>query len=464
VARLDLAVAFVDWQNLRTSLACGGVTAAPPWVLRALARALRRVAEMDGRRLVHIELHLPPEGEPRADRYLLEQEPVGTPVLIHLAAKGRSTAASAITMGASRAVYRDRRAIILVSSDTAIAHLAAQCARGTGTSGVRLLHRRPRAARVSEAEQLGIAQWLDLEVGERLTPHSWTLWDLAAWRLSRLAMPTDDRIARALLRGASRQQQQERWASTGDFNADSRRLEQVDDLLATLWRFNHGQPFRRVVAEREALRRLGRPADTTDATSAIDALLVAQLLRHHHVDQLEVPSSWREGLLLPTRRIILRLARRKDHTDRLANLIKQHRSRFYSVPSSARTGQRRPADQLELHSSGDSWEWVRHALRHRLHAVEQGTTRRTPDGKAITTWRLTETKFTVRTIERAEHIRTELRKVRAGRRVETALAESGVTHPGRWLRCLRDAGLLTYRDGLWMLTEAGLQGFEHIGG
>ena len=460
-----MAVAFVDWQNLRTSLACGGVTAAPQWVLRALARTLRQVAGRDGRRLARIELHLTAEAESRTDRYLLEHEPVGTPVVVHLADRGRSTPASAIAMGAGRALYQEGQAIIVVSSDSVIAHLAARYAREAAPHGrVRLLHRRPRTARVSEAEHLGIAQPLDLEVGERLTPRAWTLWDLAAWRLSRLAGSTDDRIARALLREPSRRQLHERWASTTEFDTDLRRLEQVDDLLAALWRRPLGQPIHREVAAREAIRRLGRSAKAEDPIQAIDALLAAQLLRHHHLDHLEVPSGWREGLLLPIRRVILRLARRKDHADRLTNLVQQHRSRFYSVRDSALAGQGRRPDQLELHSSGDSWRWVRHALRHRLHAVEQDATRRSPDGRASTTWRLTETEFTVWTIEQAEYIRTELRNLRAGQQVKVALAEAGVTHPGRWLRCLRDVALVTYRDGRWIPTEGNLHRFEHIGG
>jgi hypothetical protein len=460
-----VAVAFVDWQNLRTSLACSGMTAAPSWVLRALATRLRQVAGTEGRRLAWIELHLTSEAESRADRHLLEQEPVGTLVVVHLADRRRSTPASAIAIGAGRALYQAGEAIIVVSSDTAIAHLAARYARDAAIRGrVRLLHRRPRTARISEADELGIAQPLDLEVGERLHPRAWTPWDLAAWRLARLAGRTEDRIARALLREPSRREQHHRWASTVEFDADLQRLENVDDLLAALWRRPLGQPIRRAVAEQEARRRLGRTGELAGATQAIEALLTAQLLRHPHPGYLEVPSGWREGLLLPIRRVILRLARRKDHTDRLTNLVQQHRSRFYSVRGSAPASQGHRLDPLELHSSGDSWRWVRHALRHRLRAVEQETTRRSPDGKASTTWRLIETEFTVSTIERAERIRAELRNLRAGAPVEVALAEAGVAHPGRWLRCLRDVGLATYREGRWIPAEADLHGFEHIGG
>lgn len=463
--RLDVAVAFVDWQNLRTSLACGGMTAAPPWVLRALASALWQVADSEGRRLARIELHLTGEAESRADRHLLEQEPVGTPVVVQLADRHRSTPASAIAIGAGRALYQAGEAIIVVSSDTAIAHLAARYARDAAIRGrVRLLHRRPRTARVSEADELGITQPLDLEVGERLSPRAWTPWDLVAWRLARLAGRTEDRIARALLREPSRRQQRDRWASTLDFDADLQRLESVDDLLAALWRRSLGQPIRRAVAEREASRRLGRAGELAGATEAIEALLTAQLLRHRHPGYLEVPSGWREGLLLPIRRVILRLARRKDHVDRLTNLVQQHRSHFYSVRGSASAGQGQRPNPLELHGSGDSWRWVRHALRHRLRAVEQETTRRSPDGKASTTWRLVETEFTVLTIERAERIRAELRKLRAGAPVEVALAEAEVAHAERWLRCLRDVGLATYREGRWIPAEADLHGFEHIGG
>jgi hypothetical protein len=463
--RLDVAVAFVDWQNLRTSLACGGVTAAPVWVLRELAYTLRQVAGSDGRRLGRIELHFTTEAESRADRHLLEHAPVGSPVVIQLADRGRSTPVAAIAMGAGQALYQNGHAIIAVSSDLAVAHLAARYAREASLRGrVRLLHRRPRAARISEAEDLGIAQPLELDVGERITPRPWTPWDVAAWRLFRLAAPTDDRIARALLREPSRGQQKERWASTIELGVDFWRLEQVDDLLAALWRRLQGQPIHRAIAEREAISRLGRAGGAADPAQAIDALLAAQLLRHRRHDYLEVPSGWREGLLLPIRRVILRLARRNDHADRLSSLLQQHRSRFYSVRGSAPIGQRRRPDQLELHSSGDSWRWVRHALRHRMSAVEQDTTRRSPDGRATTTWRLIQTEFTGWTCEQAEHILSELRTFSAGQGVEAALAEAGIVHPGRWLRCLRDVGLVTFRDGRWIPTEANLHRFEHIGG
>jgi hypothetical protein len=456
-----MAVAIIDWQNLRTSLACGGVTAGPGWILEALEEALREVGAQHGHRLTRIELHVDSDFESRADRYLLERGPINTPVSLRLAVKGRSAVESSVAKGVARAWYAEGHAIILVSSDSAIAHLAAEYAREATEPGrVLLLHRRPRAARAPDAAPGIIAEPLDLDVGQGLTPRPWTAWDEAAWRLHRLARPIGDRVATALLRESSRLLRRERWAGTMDLQIDWRNLEQVDDVLAALWRLGEGKSLDRDEAEEETLQRLGE-VDRADVHAVIDALLVAQLLRHEPQHRLVVPSSWREGLLLPIRRIVLRLARREDHTDKLGNLIRQHRSRFYSRHGVHGPGRPEQPDQLQFHSSGDSWGWVRYALRYRLHAVEQETVRRPLGGKAVTSWRMLETPFTVRTVHLAHRIRAQVDRAGHTGRLEAVLASRGIVeHPKRWLRCLRDTGLVIYEDGRWRNTDADLRGFD----
>lgn len=448
----------MDWENLRSSLACSGLTAGPEWVLEALSARLCAAAARQGQELEQITLYLPPSAETRADRYRLRQHPAEPNcggVVLELAPHGKDVADTFIAMDVSKAWHCNRQAAIIVSSDQALAYVAARQVGECGGQQMRLLHRRRRPVRIGGLLELGIAEWLDLDVGQQLARQPWSSWLEAAWRLRRLAGHTPDRVFHELLADESREYRADLWARTGEVAAgDWHRLEQVDDVVAALWRMSAGAPFTEEGAHVRVRQRLANDADHTDPRVVVSALLAAQLLRHRDPDHLEVPSSWREGLLLPIRRVVLRLAMHERGVDS-RNLRHLHRSRFYSgrARAGARAGERH--DELESHSSADSWDCVKHALQQGLSTINTENVRRSHDGKCVALWHLIWTTTARRIFEEARLID---RHVRLDAPCPTdelaaALVGRGIRYPKRWLRCLRDVGLVTQSNGLWRSTE-----------
>jgi hypothetical protein len=74
-------------------------------------------------------------------------------------------------------------------------------------------------------------------------------------------------------------------------------------------------------------------------------------------------------------------------------------------------------------------------------------------GKA--TWALTSSKFAFDTVETAEHIRQRLSSPIAVGRLEAMLEQEGIARPGRWLRSLRDVGLIQRQADRWVLSPDG---------
>jgi hypothetical protein len=150
------------------------------------------------------------------------------------------------------------------------------------------------------------------------------------------------------------------------------------------------------------------------------------------------------------RRVVLRLARRPGQRYPVERLIQQHRRRFIGLPAEAQP----PgpvARKIEHECREDSWRWLRYALIEQLQTVKEQRDWR--PSKA--TWALSSSKFAFDTVETAEHIRQRLdRPVPAGQ-LEAMLEQDGILRPSRWLRSLRDVGLVQRQKDRWALPPDG---------
>jgi hypothetical protein len=442
-----LSRVFVDWANVRLSLACARHRAGPQWVLRALVDAVRGTAARDPADAeLELELYLIPQAEHRADRVLLRTG-VGRPdVTVREHAAHGDLTGIALALDAADAWHQGAK-VAIVSDDGELAYVVRHYAAARPGRGICLLHvhDKPPGSRAGPMPP-GTTQHLRLALDDRVDRRRWTDWDVAAWALRRLAGFTADTIAERVLQPGAGQTHHDLWRKT-DVTAVGgwKLLERADHLVADLWRLGWGRPFGRDEAQAEVERRLGVRGG--DAWTVLDALLVAQLLRWHDRDRLEVPSGWREGLLLPARRTVLRLARQPDLTHPVDRLEHRHRRRFGPHPGAPGV----PA--LEHASRADSWRWVKHALRDRLRAVVEKTERRPGRPPARATWTLAHERFALETIETAERIRgllaAPLKTSELEARIEAQPEAQPVWRLGRWLRCLRDAGLVYERNGRW---------------
>jgi hypothetical protein len=288
-----------------------------------------------------------------------------------------------------------------------------------------------------------VARRLRPQLDQPAEPRVWNRWDRSAWALRRLAGRIDPTPVRHALRPDPGVRGRDPWAEAdlrGGVRLDE--VERVDSLVADLWRLEWGGPFDRDRAEAEAVRR---GVGEAEAQAAVDALLVAQLVRWHDRDRLEVPPSWREGLLLPMRRVVLRLAQQADLSWSLAKLVQQHRRRFIG-PAAATTADPRRHRRVEHESRVDSWRWVRWALLQHLGAVEEQ-----PDWRARgSRWVLIDSEFAADTVETARQLQRRLADPVAAGHFEAELEREGVVvRANRWLRCLRDVGLVQRRAGRW---------------
>jgi hypothetical protein len=455
-----LRIVLVDWQNLRLSLASARRRAGPAWVLRALADEVRRVLPDSGPETgTVLALFLTPAGEHRADRVLLEAEARAAPaVTVEVCCVDGDLVGIELALRAADAWHGHPDATVAVVSDAGrFAGVVRHYEDRPGRRPPWLLHlrERPPASRghrpASEAARAPAAsRRLRLRLDRPADVRGWNRWDAPAWALRQLAARTDALPARRSLRFDPALHGRDPWREA-DLRTGVRldQLERIDNLVADLWRLDWGRPFDRHRAEAEAARRLG--VEEAEAGAAVDALLVAQLLRWFDANRLEVPSSWREGLLLPMRRVVLRLARQPNLTYPLSKLVEQHRRRFLSLADAPAPDQRLHR-RVEHESRVESWRWVRWALLEHLDTVEEQ-----PDWRSRgALWTLTGSKFAADTVETAQRIRRRLAGPVGTGRLETELEQQeGIMRPSRWLRCLRDVGLVRRQGDGWAWEQGG---------
>jgi hypothetical protein len=404
-----------------------------------------------------VRLFLSPATEYRADRALLETARIDDPrVAVRVHCVDGDLLSMEVALHLADAWHEQPEAAIAVVSDAnRCATLVGHYEGRPGRRPPWLLHLHPQPPKLRSGPGPADGPRLPSASG-RLRPRldgpspvrAWNRWDRRVWALRRLAGRTDATLARRSLHPGSGQRGDMPWHEANlDAGVRLEELDRVDNLIADLWRLNWGDPFTPSQARGEAARRMG--IGEADCEAVLDALLVAQLLRWHDPGRLEVPAPWREGLLLPMRRVVLRLARRRDLTYPLDKLIRQHNRRFLGRPAAAAPGDAE-LRRVEYESRVDSWRWVRWALLDQLREVEERTNWR-PGGA---TWTLVGSRFAKDAVATTECIRRELEEPVPVGRLETALEQDkGIVRPGRWLRCLRDVGLVTRRAGHWELVD-----------
>lgn len=452
-----LRTIVVDWPTLRLSLARERRRAGPTWVLRALVEEACRVVDDGGRPPgTVVWLFLTPVSEYRADRELLASAAVPDPAVdVRVRCLDGDLVGVELALRAADAWHDHPDGTLAMVTDTGrFATVVRHFARRSGGRPPWLLHlhERPPPERGLGAET-GAAgrprvRRLRLELDGPPPPRHRNAWDSPAEALHRLAGRTDLKPARWSLQAASSRRRADRSPGPLLYAGISlEELEPVDNLVADLWRLDWGGPVEATRVRAEALRRVGGG----DADALLEALLAAQLLRWHDRERLEVPHPWREGLLLPMRRVVLRLAARPDLSAPLERLVHQHRRRCIGRPG----GLGPPGGHLrrvEHESRVESWRWVRSALVEQLQTVVER-----PDWTARrAVWTLTGSKFASDTVATAEQIRRRLARPVATGQLEAALRQEGIARPGRWLRVLRDVGLVRRQGDRWLSSpEAG---------
>src|SRR6266542_1685866 len=452
-----LRIVLVDWQNLRLSLARAGRRAGPAWVLRALVDEVCTVLpDMGPDTGTAIWLFMTPAAEQRADRVLIKATALSDPtVTVEVRCVDGDLVGIEFALHAADAWHGHPDAMVAVVTDAG--RFAAVVRHFESRPGRRPpwlfhLHERPPVNRVAQQSGPGsaVTRRLHLRLDRLPSVRDWNRWDGAARALQRLATRADTALPRSPLRSAAGRPGQDQWR-VADFRTSvgPDQLERVDNLVADLWRLDWGATFEHEQAVAEAARRL--TVDDAEAGAAVEALLAALLLRWHDTDRLEVPSGWREGLLLPMRRVILRLARQPDRTYLIDRLVHQHRRRFLR-PMAAGTIDPALSRQVEYESRVESWRWVRCALLEHMGAVVEQTDWRSPGAR----WTLAESKFAADTVETAQRIRRRLAAPAAAGQLEAELERlEGVARPSRWLRCLRDVGLVSRHGGQWAWERNG---------
>lgn len=444
---------MVDWPTLRLSLARERRRAGPAWVLRALVEEVCRVVDDTGRPAgTVVWLFLTPVSEYRSDRALLESATVSDPAVdIRVRSLDGDLLGIELALLAADAWHDHPDGTLAMVTDTGrFATVVRHYAQRSGRRPPWLLHlhERPPPDRGGPAGpgEAGAptTRRLRLRLDQPAGPRRWNEWDAVAWALHRLAGRTDVKPVRWSLRSEPARRRSapaEQLVLYAGVSLEE--LERVDNLVADLWRLDWGGPVAAGRVRAEITRRLGAGEEAAEAP--LDALLVAQLLRWHDAERLEVPHPWREGLLLPMRRVVLRLAARPDLSAPLERLITQHRRRFIGRPG----GVGPPGGSLrrvEHESRVESWRWVRSALVEQLQTVGERPDWRA--GRAV--WTLTGSKFASDTVATAEQIRRRLARPVAAGQLEASLRREGIARPGRWLRVLRDVGLVQRHGDQWL--------------
>jgi hypothetical protein len=454
-----LRIVLVDWHNLRLSLARAGRRAGPVWILRALVNELRAVVPDPGEDTeTTLYLFMSPVAEQRVDRVLLKAAARGDPaVTVEVRCVDGDLLGIEFALQAADAWHGHPDAIVAVVTDAGrfaavVEHFGSQ--PGRRPPWLLHLHERPPGKRAgqqrSRAESVVIRR-LHLRLDRPPSDRDWTRWEGAARALQNLATHGDGALPRWPPYPRTGPSVEDRERGT-DFHTGEgpNKLEAVDNLVADLWRLGWGTTFDYERAVAEAARRLA--VDDAEADAAIEALLAAQLLRWHDADRLEIPSAWREGLLLPMRRVILRLARQADLSYPLVRLVQQHRRRFLGPMASGAVD---PVigRQVEYESRAESWRRVRYALLEHMGAVVEKPDWRSHGAR----WILDpESKFAAATVATAQLIRRRLAAPTAAGQLEAELERlEGLARPSRWLRCLRDVGLVSRHADRWAWERNG---------
>jgi len=440
----------VDWQNIRLSLTNARRRAGPTWILRALVDETQRMFPDPGPEPgTMVWVFLSPAAELRADRALLETVALGDPSLtVEVRCIDRDRIAMELALHTADAWYLDPEGTAAIVTDTgrlaSVARHFEHLKHLTDRPPPWLvhLHDRPPTAPGQQGPWTS-SRRLRLPLDEVAEPRAWTHWDRRAWALRRLAAPTDDSVAKRSLRQHPGERRGDFWHGA-DLLTEVRlhELERVDEVVAGLWRLGSGMPVERARAEAEAVQ-LG--VEAAEVGAAIDALLVAQLLRWHDRDRLEVPHSWREGLLLPMRRVVLRLARQDDQSWPLEKLRHQHRQSFLR-PTGPLTPDPKLHRRIENDSREDAWRWVRWALMNHLGLVEEQTDWEAKGPKWVLARPPSTADFAQVTVAKARRVQERLRTRLPRERLEAELQrEEQIARPRRWLQALRDAGLVRRR-------------------
>ena len=445
----------MDWQNLRLSLASTRRRAGPTWVLQALVEEVQRVLPDTGPESgTVLWLFLTPAAEHRTDRALLESGVPDDPlVTVKVRCVDGELVGIELALLAGDAWHAHQEGTLAIVSDAG--RFASVARHFEGRPGrpppwLLHLHERPPTGRGPAGRPVA-ARRLRLRLDPPAEPRDWTDWDRWAWALRRLAARTDPTPARRSLRAGRGAGRRDHWQEA-DLRTGVRldELERVDNLVAGLWRMAWGGPFDRPHAEAEAVL-LG--VEEADAPVALEALLAAQLVRWRGPDRLEVPPSWREGLLLPMRRVVLRLARQAELSWPLDKLVQQHR-RCFLDPAGAVPPERRQHPRIERESRAESWRWVRWALLEHLSTVDEQPDWRADGSRWLLAYPRSGVDFVGDTVETASKVRRRLAgPVPVGRLEAELESKDRIAAPVRWLRCLRDVGLVRRRDDRWEWAE-----------
>ena len=181
----------------------------------------------------------------------------------------------------------------------------------------------------------------------------------------------------------------------------------------------------------------------------VDALLVAQVLRWHDAERLDVPPLGGRGSCRPC-------AGWRDLPAGPATAIRWNGSSSSTAAASSAGPPAELPDPVACRVGHESRvELQVGSGTHRLEQLQ--TVEERPDwrpGKA--TRALTSSKFALDTVETAEHIRQRLDSSSPPASLSRrCLEQDGVVRPGRWLRSLRDVGLVQRQADRWALPPDG---------
>lgn len=440
---------LVDWENLRIGLHCRGWVADPLTVLSCTNEALDASLGPSWRSGSTIELFFRRGFETRADAKALaaRREPR---VRIGEVDPGKDMADFEIALTAVEQVFGPSSVDIWVlSSDADLARLVQRLgvvARRAAVPGViGLLPHLKTPGLAGDERRWGpqpvvsirdpLVASLTAAVGPVLKRRSCTSWDRAAWvfrrRMAERFMGPG--VLESMLNHGHEGGSHADWRRVTGARLDDTDAELVDGAVARLWRMTWGEPFPPAHARArlvEFLPDLG-PRNVDDV---LNALLLSGMIRFRGVDQVEVPSAWREGFLYPTRRLALfvvsrhRVERRKA-SDRHAKTIVRRLDR---EPSSGDT-----EDKEEKDDNNDNDD-----VEESFHIV----VRALKDAKALTelqkVFSVDRTHpFVADTIATAKRVLAQLESPCLQDEAERRVAALGLRDGKRWLRLLLDTSL-----------------------
>jgi len=437
-----MRILMVDWENLTRGLGAWGVSWSPQRQLQTLVETLEaRIGAIDS-----VELHCPGHVETKADRRILQRPGEGRRVIFELCAPGKNMADIQIAVKASEAFHAGH-AVAIVSDDRDLGYVVRYHAlKGRASTLVHLEAKPPTTVK----GLAGCSIPLPPAFRPKTKKRKLRSWDLAALSLYALGSPSSPLgTATGLIEAPST-----RWwedQARGEFGriaatipAD---LEQADSVVARLWRLRWGGGLDRAEAERVAATRI---AGGVDPGEVIDALLAARLLRVAAGDRCEVAPSWRDGLVVPMRRVVLFLAlsdERRATATEIQNLLRRSVARIHvngiDEDEAAHIG------AVHLAAVADLQQYVLHALKTRIKAIADQPQQR--GGSVVT---LTDRRHPF--VQQSIRVATEVVRVADRPVIHHVLArrlgEFGVVDPDRWVRCLLDARVLTRHGDRYSAT------------